>query len=473
MNHRNLEIIILAAGKGQRMNSDLPKVLHTVAGIPMLARIIETAQQLNPKAIHVIYGFQGVRVKESLAHLNVNWVEQSQQLGTGHAAKQAMPFIQPDSLVLILSGDVPAIQPNTLKTLITSAISTDSLALLTSVPSNPQGLGRIIRNPDGYVSAIIEEKDATDEIRRIQEIYTGICCIQAKILMSWLSQLNCDNAGQEYYLTQIIYLAAQEKFPITSCIVKDPMETQGINDKLQLNYLERYIYRKTAEEFLRLGINIADPARTDIRGQLECGSNVTIDINTIFEGKVTVGNNTHIGPNCLIKNTTIGDNCSIMANCVIENSVIGNDAQVGPFARLRPQTILNDHCKVGNFVETKNANFGLNSKASHLSYLGDVTIGQDVNIGAGTITCNYDGANKHQTIIEDGVFVGSDTQLIAPVTIGKNATIGAGSSIRKNVPPNELAITEAKQKHISGWKRPTKIDSATTSSRGACDEGSQ
>ena len=455
MNNNTLEVIILAAGQGKRMHSSLPKVLHPVAGIPMLTRVIETARQLTPRNIHVIYGHQGEEVKNALSHLSVSWIEQIEQRGTGHAVLQALPSIDKNSLVLILSGDVPCIQTDTLKTLINQSAQ-EALSLLTANYDDPSGLGRIVRDATGQVRAIVEEKDADEATRSIQEIYTGICCAPVRALEAWLPRLSCDNAQKEYYLTQIIHFAAQQAWPITTFTVKDNIETQGINDKLQLNYLERHIYRKTAEKLMREGVTIADPTRIDIRGELTCGQNVSIDINTIFEGKVYLGNNTIVGSNCVIHNAAVGNHCIIKANCVIEDSMLGDHAEIGPFARLRPKTILESHCKIGNFVETKNAYFGQHSKASHLSYLGDVTLGQEVNIGAGTITCNYDGANKHHTTIEDGVFIGSDTQLVAPVTIGRNATIGAGSSIRKNVPPNELAITEAKQKHISGWRRPIK-----------------
>lgn len=455
----NLQIIILAAGQGKRMYSETPKVLHQIAGKPMLTRIVETALQLKPEAIHVIYGHGGEHIKNTLADLPVHWVHQAEQLGTGHAVLQALPFIPSSAEVLILSADVPLIQVNTLEALITthqSSNTASSLTLLVAQLDNPQGLGRILRNEQQAIYSIVEEKDATEQERAIKEIYSGICCASADNLALWLPQLSNQNAQGEYYLTELIALAEKNHMPINSITVADPLEIQGVNTRLQLQQVERAWQEKTAEGLLAQGVMIADAKRFDARGELICGTDVFIDINCIFSGTVQLGNHCSIGPNCQLKDVILGDNCVIHPNSVLEGCIIANDCQIGPFARLREGTQLSAHCKIGNFVETKKAHFGEHSKASHLSYLGDALIGKQVNIGAGTITCNYDGVNKHQTIIEDGVFIGSDSQLIAPVTIGKEATLGAGSTIRKNVPPGELTITESKQKTLYGWKRPVK-----------------
>ncbi len=456
----SLHIVILAAGQGKRMYSKTPKVLHKLGGQPMLARVVNTARGLNPDGIHVIIGHGGERIREALPTLPVNWIVQATQLGTGHAVLQALPHIPPASLVLVLYADVPLIQVETLRMLISRckppAEHAVPLALLLASVDDPTGLGRIVRDTQGHIDAIIEEKDATIEQQKINEIYTGICCATSTDLARWLPKLNRNNAQGEYYLTEIIAMAVAESLPINSLQVSDCIETQGVNNRLQLQELERVWQRRIASQLMLAGVTLADAARIDVRGDLQCGMDVFIDVNTIFAGKVTIGDGSSIGANCSLKDVTIGAHCEILANSVLEHCHIGDDCHVGPFARLRPGTQLATGCKIGNFVETKNAVFGCDSKASHLSYLGDVTIGKKVNIGAGTITCNYDGANKHQTIIEDGVFIGSDTQLIAPVTVGENATIGAGSTIRKNVPAGELTLTEAKQKTIYGWTRPKK-----------------
>ncbi|MBA3536775.1 MAG: bifunctional UDP-N-acetylglucosamine diphosphorylase/glucosamine-1-phosphate N-acetyltransferase GlmU [Tatlockia sp.] len=453
----SLQIVILAAGQGKRMYSDTPKVLHKLAGKAMLEQVIETAQQLNPEAIHVIYGHGGERIKAALPDLPLNWIEQKEQLGTGHALMQALAHLQQASKVLVLSADVPLIQANTLQTLIDiSNRDKAALTLLLATLDNPTGLGRIIRNENGKICAIIEEKDATAEQKQIKEIYSGICCVSVSNLASWLPRISNSNAQGEYYLTEIISKAAEEQLEIASMQASDFIEIQGVNNRLQLQQLERIWQKRNAEKIMLSGVTIADANRIDIRGEFTCDQDVFIDINAIFIGRVSLGKGTRIGPNCLLTNVTIGENCEIFANSVLEDCVIANHCQIGPFARLRPGTKLAAQCKIGNFVETKNACFDEGSKASHLSYLGDVTLGKQVNIGAGTITCNYDGANKHQTIIEDGVFIGSDTQLVAPVTIGANATIGAGSTIRKNVTAGELTLSENKQKTVFGWKRPVK-----------------
>ena len=459
----SLHIVILAAGQGKRMHSKTPKVLHNLGGKPMLTRVVETALTLNPVKIHVIIGHESETIKKALPRLPVNWVHQKEQAGTGHAVLQALPFISNDADVLVLSADVPLIQTDTLQALIDRSKDgsfTQALGLLLALVPNPQGLGRIIRNHLHEIQAIVEEKDASDEDRQINEIYSGICYAPAADLKRWLPKLSGDNAQQEYYLTEIIAMAVAEKKEITSIHAEDFVEIFGVNNRLQLEELERALQTRLAENLMLSGVGVADAQRLDIRGDLTCGIDVFIDVNTVFKGKVMLGDGTSIAPNCVLNNVTIGENCEILPNSVLENCEIGNHCQIGPFARIRPGTKLANHCKIGNFVETKNAILADNSKASHLSYLGDVTIGQQVNIGAGTITCNYDGANKHQTIIEDDVFVGSDTQLIAPVSVGRGATIGAGSTIRKDVPADELTLTEAKQKTIKGWKRPQKTKKA-------------
>lgn len=452
----SLHIVILAAGQGKRMHSAYSKVLHKVGGKPMLERVVETANQLKPAGIHVVIGHGGEQIKQALSDLPVNWVVQAAQLGTGHAVRQALPFISPTSQVLVLSADVPLIQLETLQTLVTLCQQKNALCLLLAKIADPSGLGRIVRNEQGLINAIVEEKDATPDQRQINEIYSGICCAPATDLHRWLPALNNDNAQGEYYLTEIIAMAVTDKTPIESLQATDCMEIQGVNNRGQLQQLERIWQMRIATQLMQTGVSLADAARLDVRGTLQCGTDVFIDVNAIFSGNVMIGDGCSIGANCVLTNVTLGANCDIFPNSVLDNCVIGDNCQVGPFARIRPGTQLAANCKIGNFVETKNAVLGAGSKASHLSYLGDVTIGSHVNIGAGTITCNYDGVNKHQTIIEDGAFIGSDTQLIAPVTIGMNATIGAGSTIRKNAPPDELTMTESKQKTVYGWRRPKK-----------------
>lgn len=456
----NLQIIILAAGQGKRMYSNTPKVLHPLAGKPMLTRVVETAQQLNPDVIHIIYGHGGEQIKNSLPDLPVHWVFQAEQLGTGHAVKQALPFIPPQTQVLILSADVPLIQIHTLKSLVECSITahTDKsiLALLVAHLEDPHGLGRIVRNSQDEVSVIVEEKDASEQEKNIKEIYTGICCALSDDLQRWIPRLSNDNAQAEYYLTDIIAKAVADNTQIKTLNTKDSAEIQGINNRLQLQQLERVWQTRQAEKLLEQGVMLADAARFDLRGEITCGKDVFIDINCLFIGKVTLGDGCKVGPNCVLTNVTLGAGCEIYANSVLEDCEIDENCTIGPFARLRSGTKLAPHCKIGNFVETKKAVFDEGSKASHLSYLGDVSLGKMVNVGAGTITCNYDGVNKHKTIIEDGVFIGSDTQLVAPVTVGANATIGAGSTIRKNVPPEELTLTESRQKTVYGWKRPVK-----------------
>ncbi|GGI86846.1 bifunctional UDP-N-acetylglucosamine diphosphorylase/glucosamine-1-phosphate N-acetyltransferase GlmU [Legionella impletisoli] len=453
-----LDIVILAAGLGKRMHSKKPKVLHKLAGKTMLERVVDTATRLNPNAIHVVVGHHSEMIQDELSHLKVNWVKQDMQLGTGHAVLQTLPHLSENSHVLILSADVPLIQLETLHGLIASTIGSTvtDLGLLVACVDDPYGFGRVVRDGAERIHAIVEEKDASANQKKIDEIYSGICLAHREALNRWLPKLSNQNAQEEYYLTEIIAMASNEGVEIASMEASDPLEILGVNDRKQLQMLERAFQKRLAEQLLIQGVHVVDAARIDIRGILECGLDVCIDVNSVFEGSVSIGEGSVIGPNCVLKNVKIGEHCQVLANSVLENCQIGDHCQIGPFARIRPGTILASNCKIGNFVEVKNAVFDEGSKANHLSYLGDVTIGKHVNIGAGTITCNYDGANKYQTVIEDGAFIGSDTQLVAPVTVGKDATIGAGSTIRKDAPPGELTLTENRQKTISGWKRPVK-----------------
>ena len=456
----SLHIVILAAGQGKRMHSATPKVLHKLGGKPMLARVVDAALCLNPEGIHVVIGHGGAQIQQALPSLPVNWVLQAEQLGTGHAVMQALPQIPAASHVLVLSADVPLIQVDTLRALLDCCKPLNDrhvpLGLLLASVTDPTGLGRIVRNEHDQINAIVEEKDASVEQRKINEIYSGICCAKSEDLMRWLPKLTSHNAQGEYYLTEIISLAVNDQLPIVSLQVSDCVEIQGVNNRLQLQQLERVWQMRTASQLMLTGVTLADAARIDVRGELSCGKDVFIDVNTIFAGNVVIGEGCTIGANCILNQVVLGTNCEILPNSVLEDCRIGDNCHIGPFARLRPGTQLDEGCKIGNFVETKKAVLGSNSKASHLSYLGDVTIGKNVNIGAGTITCNYDGVNKYQTVIEDGAFIGSDTQLIAPVVVGKNATIGAGSTIHKNVPAGELTLTEAKQTTIYGWSRSKK-----------------
>ncbi|MDF1758451.1 MAG: bifunctional UDP-N-acetylglucosamine diphosphorylase/glucosamine-1-phosphate N-acetyltransferase GlmU [Legionellaceae bacterium] len=451
-----LHIVVLAAGMGQRMKSNTPKIMHEVGGTPMFSHVASTALSLGPTQIHAIVNQDSQQIRDRFANLPINWVEQQEQLGTGHAVLQALPYIPKDAYVLVLYADTPLLQSTTIQPLIDQAIQMNSLSLLVANIDNPFGLGRIVRDTNGQICAIVEEKDATTEIRNIHEIYTGICCAKARDMHELIPAIDNRNAQHEYYLTDIIALALKAKIPISSITASNNDEIQGVNNRMQLQKAERAYQLRLANELLIGGVSIADACRIDIRGKIKCMSDVYIDVNCVFTGDVSIGCNTIIEQNCKLTNVVIGDNCKILANSVLEDCTIDDNCEIGPFARLRPGTELASGCKIGNFVEIKNTKMAQDSKASHLSYLGDSVIGKKVNIGAGTITCNYDGVNKHQTTIEDGVFVGSDTQLIAPVTIGENATIGAGSTIRKNVPPNELSMTVSTQKVIYGWKRPVK-----------------
>ncbi|WP_323084560.1 bifunctional UDP-N-acetylglucosamine diphosphorylase/glucosamine-1-phosphate N-acetyltransferase GlmU [Providencia alcalifaciens] len=447
-------VVILAAGKGTRMYSDLPKVLHLLAGKPMVQHVIDTAKSIGASDIHLVYGHGGDLLKEKLGEQNLNWVLQAEQLGTGHAMQQAAPHFQDDEDIVMLYGDVPLIAKDTLQRLV-EAKPEGGIGLLTVILDNPAGYGRIIRE-NGEVVGIIEQKDASEEQRKIQEINTGIMVASGKDFNRWLSQLNNNNAQGEYYITDIIALAHKEGNKIATVHPSHLSEMEGVNNRLQLAALERIYQKEQAEKLLLAGVMLIDPARFDIRGTLTHGRDVVIDTNVIIEGNVTLGNNVQIQTGCVLKNCVIGDNSIISPYSVIENSELSTECTVGPFARLRPGAKLAAKSHVGNFVEMKNATLGLGSKAGHLSYLGDAQIGSNVNIGAGTITCNYDGVNKFKTVIGDDVFVGSDTQLVAPVTVANGATIGAGTTVTRDINEGELVVSRVKQTHIKNWQRPVK-----------------
>ncbi|MDR9425981.1 MAG: bifunctional UDP-N-acetylglucosamine diphosphorylase/glucosamine-1-phosphate N-acetyltransferase GlmU [Marinobacter sp.] len=450
-----LHVVILAAGQGSRMKSALPKVLHPVAGKPMLHHVVETAKQLGAEKIHTVIGHGAEQVQASLQDESVNWVMQTEQLGTGHAVAQALPDLPDDARVLVLYGDVPLTAKSTLEAMIAD-LDESNLALLTVDMDNPHGYGRIVRNAANQVQAIVEQKDATAEQQEIKEVNTGILAVCAKHLKNWLPTLSNSNAQGEYYLTDIIAMSVDHGLSVTVSQPLNPFEVQGVNNRLQLAELERWYQRQQAERLMTEGASLADPARLDVRGEVTIGNDLWIDVNVVLEGKVNLGSNITIGPGCVIKDTTIADGAEIKAHSVVEGAVVGANAQIGPFARLRPGTELAANTKVGNFVETKKAVVGEGSKINHLSYVGDTSMGRNVNVGAGTITCNYDGVNKHQTVMGDGVFVGSNTALVAPVTLGEDATIGAGSTITRDVADKELAIARGKQRNIEGWERPKK-----------------
>ncbi len=449
----NLNIVILAAGKGTRMHSDRPKVLHALAGKPLVQHVVDCAKKLRPEHIIVVYGHGGDAVPKSLAMSGAEFVIQEPQLGTGHAVQQAMPLLDDNGHTLVLYGDVPLIQHTTLHQMQQTGAG---LTLLTVNLDNPSGYGRIVRNEMGDVIGIVEQKDASPEILEIKEINTGILLAPTGPLKKWLAELRTNNAQGEYYLTDIVGMAVSDGIPVHTVQPSHEWEIHGINSKLQLAVLERTWQELEAHRLLSAGVTLADPSRIDVRGTLMCGRDVEIDVGCIFEGAVMIGNNVQIGPYCVIRDSSIADGTKIAAYSHIESSDIGDDCRIGPYARLRPGTTLDSEVHVGNFVEIKNSEISYGSKANHLSYIGDATIGSRVNIGAGTITCNYDGANKFRTIIEDDVFVGSDTQLVAPVTIAKGSTIGAGSTITRNTPEGELTLSRSKQMSISGWKRPVK-----------------
>ena len=454
MMQAKLNIVILAAGKGTRMHSNKPKVLHDIAGRPILRHVIDCAKALNPAKIIVVYGFGGELVKNTLNGENIIWVEQKEQLGTGHAVQQAVPHLDDEVTTLILLGDVPLVDAQSCAKLVEKA--SNQLVIQSFNKPDPTGYGRIIRGANQNVTAIVEHKDATDAQKTIKEVNTGIMAMPAKALKHWLAGLSNNNAQGEYYLTDIVGFAVRDKINVVAEITADELSVTGINSKLDLAQIERVYQQRNAEALLKKGVTLADPARIDVRGTLQTAQDVEIDVGCVFEGNVTLGENVKIGAYCVIKDATIGANTIINPFSHIVEANIGENNRIGPFARLRPGTELQSDVHIGNFVELKNAQVDSDTSINHLSYVGDSTVGKRVNIGAGTITCNYDGADKHRTIIEDGVFIGSDTQLIAPVTIGKGATIGAGSTISKDASAGELTISRAKQMTITGWKRPVK-----------------
>lgn len=450
-----MNIVILAAGQGKRMHSNLPKVLHPIAGKPLAQHVIDTARQLSPEKLIVVYGHGGEVVRSTLAAPDLSWAEQAQQLGTGHAVAQALPELGSAAQTLVLYGDVPLTTVTTLKRLLQAG--KDALSVLTVDLANPSGYGRIVRDGAGNMVSIVEEKDASTEQRAIQEVNTGIMAVPTARLSEWLGKLKNDNAQGEYYLTDIIALAVAEGMPVRTAQPEGEWEVLGVNSKVQLAELERQHQLNLAGELLVAGVRLADPARIDIRGTLTHGRDVAIDVGCVFEGKVELADAVEVGPYCVLKNVKVGAGTRIAAFCHFEDAVIGPDGVLGPYARLRPGTELGPEVHIGNFVEVKKSTIGAQSKANHLAYIGDAEIGQRVNVGAGTITCNYDGANKFKTIIEDDVFIGSDTQLVAPVTVGRGATLGAGTTLTKDAPPDALTFSRPRQMTLPGWERPKKV----------------
>ncbi len=450
-----INVVVLAAGKGTRMYSAKPKVLHELAGRSLVQHTIDTANALQATGIHVVIGHEADLLRNALAGQKLNFALQAQQLGTGHAVHQALPHLEKDAVALVLYGDVPLIRAETLAQLL-APVDDNSMAVLTAVVGNPQGLGRIVRDAAGSIRAIIEEKDATPAQRAIREINTGFMAIPVARMHEWLPRIQNKNAQGEYYLTDIIALAITDGCRVHTVQCQDELEASGVNNRQQLAELERHYQKRETTKLMLAGVTLRDPARVDLRGSITIAQDVDIDINVVLEGKVDIASNVTIGPNCVLKNCSIGAGTDIAANTVIEDAVIGTDCTIGPFARIRPGTVMDAEAKVGNFVEIKKSRIGKHSKVNHLSYVGDSELGADVNIGAGTITCNYDGVNKFKTIIGDRVFIGSNTALVAPVTVAAGATVGAGSVITKDIAKDQLAIARGRQTNIDGWQRPQK-----------------
>lgn len=449
-----LSIVVLAAGQGKRMNSALPKVLQPLAGKPLLSYVLETASTLEPAALHVVHGHGGDAVRAAVPDAGLHWVQQKQQQGTGHAVMQAMPGIPDDHLVLVLYGDVPLMPAATLRELV--VLAGKSMALLTVRLDDPAGYGRILRDARGRVKAIVEEGDATAAQRRIREGNTGVMAVRAGALRGWLGRLQNHNAQGEYYLTDIVALAVKDGVAVRTLAAASEDEVLGVNDRRQLAGLEAVLRARRAAAAMLAGATLADPARFEQRGELVLGQDVFIDVNVVFEGRVELGDRVRVGPNCVLRDMRVGADTELLPSCVLEKSMIGAGCRVGPFARMRPGSTLADGVHIGNFVEVKNSRIGRGSKANHLTYLGDADVGERVNVGAGTITCNYDGANKDRTIIGDGAFIGSGNMLVAPVSIGENATTAAGSTVTQNAPPGKLTLARARQVTIEGWQRPVK-----------------
>ncbi|HEX7237545.1 MAG TPA: bifunctional UDP-N-acetylglucosamine diphosphorylase/glucosamine-1-phosphate N-acetyltransferase GlmU [Gammaproteobacteria bacterium] len=451
-----VSVVILAAGQGKRMNSALPKVLQPLAGRPILAHVLATARALRPAAIHVVYGHGGEEVRAAFADQpDLAWALQAEQLGTGHAVMQAMPAIPDDHRVLVLCGDVPLVRAQTLVRLIGDSTA-GKLALLTARLADATGYGRVLRNARGDVTRIVEQNDATDEERRITEINTGLIAFDAKPLRRYLGDLKSNNAQHEYYLTDVVGMAVSERVQVDGIAAESPAEVLGINDRAQLAAAERALQRRLAAELMERGVTLADPERLDVRGEVVVGRDVFIDVGVVLEGRVVLGDRVRLEAYAVVRNCTLGAGTVVHPHCHLESSAAGDDCEIGPFSRLRPGVVLSGHVKVGNFVEMKNTHVAPHSKVNHLTYVGDATVGTKVNVGAGTITCNYDGANKHRTVIGDNAFIGSGVMLVAPVEVGAGATIGAGSTITKDTPEGELTLARSKQVTIPGWQRPKK-----------------
>jgi len=450
----SVNVVILAAGQGKRMHSPLPKVLHPLAGRPLIAHVLDAARALDPQRICVVYGHGGTALPEAIGAPDLTFVRQEPQLGTGHALAQALPQLGTNGATLVLYGDVPLVGVDTLRKMLND--SRDRLVILTTDVDDPAGYGRILRDRRGQVRSIVEDKDATAVQRRVREISTGIMLLPTRRLKGWLSRINNKNSQREYYLTDVVGLALKDKVRVATVTARISSEVLGVNSKLQLAQAERAWQQRNAEQLLDQGVMLADPLRVDVRGQLTCGTGVSIDVNCVFEGEIRLGDGVVIGANCVLRNAEIGPHTRIEPFTLLEDTIIGQHCRIGPYARLRPGNRIGDEVHVGNFVEVKASEIQAGSKANHLAYIGDTTVGRDVNIGAGTITCNYDGANKHRTVIEDNVHIGSDVQLVAPVTVARGTTVGAGTTVWKNTPAGGLVINAKTQEHRSGWTRPTK-----------------
>ncbi len=452
----DLSIVILAAGQGTRMRSALPKVLHPLANRPLLAHVLDSARALEPRRILIVHGHGGEHVQARFPDPDITWIHQPEQRGTGHAVRLALPATAENDIVLVLYGDVPLVRPETLARLVRSLNSGAGLALMTTVLADPSGYGRILRDDQGRVLRIVEQKDATEAERHVREVNTGIMAARAGAFAGWLSQVTDDNSQGEYYLTDCVALANAEGTRVEAFVAHDPVEVMGVNDKRQLAEQERAWQRRRVDDLMLAGVTVLDPARLDVRGRVSVSRDVTLDVNVILEGQVDLGEGAVVGAGCVIIDSSIGPGAHILPHSVIEGAVIGANARVGPFARVRPGTETAAHARIGNFVEIKNASVGEGAKINHLSYVGDADVGRDVNIGAGTITCNYDGANKHRTVIGDRAFIGSNSSLVAPLTVGEDATIGAGTTLNRDAPPGELTVARADARTIRGWKRPVK-----------------